>query len=228
MNKQIQEWIDGKQDYPGGVALFEAFGNNPVMLRQFRNSRPINMRMYLAAELKKLLKATNRYEKKQKPSFVREKVNKRPPVKKVMKGTDYERVVKVRKDAFVKMAKIRNGMADMGSDKERAEAVVEVEALQKTNDDLWAASDYYDKHGKWKNGKSPLEENKQEKPRPDTGKILAKAEMEKLRKRISRAENALVKLGATVGKGSPKYIKKEKDLNGMYAERDALNKKLGR
>jgi hypothetical protein len=236
MNEEIKKWMQGKQAYAEGVALFEAFGNNPVMLRQLNNSRPRNMMPYLKAELKKLLTTKNRYVI---ASAARQTVRNtgqgtaQPPSQKVVrKESIYEQVVAQRKERFVKMARLRNSMADMKTDEQRAKAVDAVEKLQEENKQLWEAIDYYDKHGTWKDGKSPLTTHEpratSEQPVPDTEKVLAQAEWEKLRKRITRAEKALVKLAATEGKESAKYIKKEKDLHEMYAEKDALHKKMGK
>lgn len=228
MNQEISKWLNGTQNYQEGVSLFEAFGNNPVMLRQFKNSRPISMKTYLQVALKKLLNVQNRYEaritKKEKPITIRNKV------KVVRQPSEYDKVVAYRKDKFIELARLRNGIADLKTDGERARAVDKVALLEKENKKLWQVLDYFDKNKKWKNNCSPLQvsDEKPRKSKVDQDALSAKAEWEKLRKRIDRAEKSLAKLKAAEGASSPKYIKKQTDIAKLLGEKDALFKKMGK
>ncbi|UZR93144.1 hypothetical protein [Chondrinema litorale] len=163
MNTQISNWFNGNQNYKEGVALFEQFGHNPVMLRQFMNGRAINMKVYLQTELKKLLKTSNRYEAKrqtrkkalQKQAIQHQEKTERPSHKHL---SEYQLVEKYRKDQFVKFAQLRNTLTDLKTDEERATIIDQIDSLATENRQLWLSLDYFDKHGKWKNDQNPIEE----------------------------------------------------------------------
>ncbi len=230
MNEIEHYLAQARPDYQEGVRLFERYGENQALLRTLQNGRPQNYRPYLLTELRKLLKKSSLPVPKPiaaKPFAPVSTVSKPLPFKDV-KPAPYREVEQFRIARFNEMAQLRNNLADMASDADRALAVDKISKLRDLNQQLWAALDYFDQHQAWPEGKFPLDSFQVKKPdlSGQTEAQLHNRLKSQLRPKITRAEQRLEELKAQYGPEHSKTRKKEAELMEALLEHDSIAAKL--